>query len=469
MSTTSPEWYRSSFPGRLAGGPCRSKALFPLAILICIFGTLSIAVPPSWRIVSVLVKIEITVLLSIFTFHLLAYSLTKRLVGARCTIGGTPRFATHEESAFHTKSQTGLIIGRDSNSGKFLRYDGPAHLLTMASARTGAGANTIIPNLLTANRPVVCIDPNGESAHATGAARRQFGAVHVLDPFGITNLPTAAFNPLQALDLLSADIAEDVRILADALFVDEPDTLGSVRWDSEAKELVTGLILMILAVEPPDRRHLCTLLEYFRLPKEQFEKLLFRMQETKDCDGLIASIASRHLGYRPGHALAAIYRARCQIRILRNANIDAVFKHSTFSFAELRREAATVFLVLPSDCLSTYSRWLRLLISQSVIEITRSEQKPQTPVLFLLDEFASLGQLMPVESAMETRSGSGIQLWPILQDARQLRAVIRRNTDTFISNVGVLQIFGISDQDTACLVSTWLGQETTDFQVRSLD
>ena len=45
--------------------------------------------------------------------------------------------------------------GRDLNSGKLLRYAGPAHLLTMAPTRTGKGVGTIIPNLLTLDRSVI--------------------------------------------------------------------------------------------------------------------------------------------------------------------------------------------------------------------------------------------------------------------------------------------------------------------------
>ncbi|WP_323687365.1 hypothetical protein [Rhizobium sp. AN68] len=36
----------------------------------------------------------------------------------------------------------------------------------------------------------------------------------------------------------------------------------------------------------------------------------------------------------------------------------------------------------------TYSRWLRLLVSQSLLEMARDPTKPATPVLYLLDQFA---------------------------------------------------------------------------------
>lgn len=84
---------------------------------------------------------------------------------------GSARFATDKETAALTSSGSGLLIGRDIKSARPLRYGGPAHLLTMAPTRTGKGVGTIIPNLLTADRSVICVDPKGENAKITGRAR----------------------------------------------------------------------------------------------------------------------------------------------------------------------------------------------------------------------------------------------------------------------------------------------------------
>src|SRR3546814_365658 len=56
---------------------------------------------------------------------------------------------------------------------------------------------------------------------------------------------------------------------------------------------------------------------------------------------------------------------------------------------------------------------------------------------------------------------------PILQDIHQLRALYERRAGTFLSNAGVLQIFGVNDHDSAKLVSDLLGQETVVFESMS--
>ncbi len=52
---------------------------------------------------------------------------------------GSARFATDKETAALARADSGLLIGRDGKTGSLLRYDGPAHLLTMAPTRTGRG------------------------------------------------------------------------------------------------------------------------------------------------------------------------------------------------------------------------------------------------------------------------------------------------------------------------------------------
>ncbi|MCI1757517.1 MAG: type IV secretory system conjugative DNA transfer family protein [Sphingobium sp.] len=83
---------------------------------------------------------------------------------------------------------------------KLLRYPGPAHLLTIAPTRTGKGVGTIIPNLLDYPDPGRLHRPQGRECHRiTARERARFGPVHVLDPFGVTGQPSAAFNPLEGI------------------------------------------------------------------------------------------------------------------------------------------------------------------------------------------------------------------------------------------------------------------------------
>ena len=385
--------------------------------------------------------------------------------------GGPEGDATHGSARFATDAETrplagdaGLLIGRDSRSGRLLRYSGPSHLLTIAPTRTGKGVGTIIPNLLDYPGSVICIDPKGENARITARHRGNFGPVHVLDPFGVTGLPGAAFNPLDRIDPAGLDLADDCMTLADALVYDAPDEAGEAHWNEEAKALIAGIILSIVTSEAPATRNLATLRDRLTLAPQAFTAQLEAMQAQ---GGLAARAANRHLGKSDREAAGVLSAAQRHTHFLDSPRMTAVLGRSDFSFADVKAKPTSIYLVLPPDRLATYARWLRLMLAQGLTDLARAPASGERPVLFLLDEFAALGRLEPVERAMGLMAGYGIQLWPILQDVHQLRALYERRAGTFLSNAGVLQVFGVNDHDSAKLVSDLLGQETVVFETMS--
>lgn len=386
---------------------------------------------------------------------------------------GSARFATRKERAAFEGSD-GLLIGRDLDTGKLLRYDGPAHLLTLAPTRAGKGVGTVIPNLLLAERSVLVIDPKGENAKIAGEARKRFGAVHILDPFGVTGMPASAYNPLGRLDAESPDLGEDAASLAEALVMDPPGQQSEAHWNEEAKALLSGLIMFAVAHEDQDRKTLATVREYLTLPPERFRALLELMQDSAAAGGLIARAANRFLGKSDREAASVMSSAQRHTHFMDSPRIAAATARSDFQFSALRHDLTSIFLVLPPNRLDAYSRWLRLLVAQALQDIARDAEAAQAgsqrlkqPALFLLDEFAALGRLEAVERAMGLMAGYGLQLWPILQDMSQLKDLYGARANTFVANAGVLQTFGVNDFETAKWLSQMIGRETTGYQTES--
>jgi type IV secretion system protein VirD4 len=124
------------------------------------------------------------------------------------------------------------------------------------------------------------------------------------------------------------------------------------------------------------------------------------MQDMGDTNSLVARAANRHLGKSDREAAGVLSAAQRHTHFLDSPRMSAVLGRSDFRFVDLKHRNVSVFLVLPPDRLSTYSRWLRLLVTQSLTDMARDPARPQTPVLYFLDEFAALGHLGPVERAM---------------------------------------------------------------------
>lgn len=377
-------------------------------------------------------------------------------------VHGSARFGTAKQAKLTLGNTEGLIIGRAS-IGWLMRYDGPAHLVTIAPTRSGKGVGAIIPNLLTADRSVLCIDPKGENARITARARHGFGPVHVLDPFEATDLPCASFNPLDGLDASSVDVAEDAALIADALVYDPPQQISEAHWNEEAKALIAGLILHVVATLVPSMRTLQTVREILTTTPERFQARLGAMQGSTAVHGLVARAANRHLSKADREAASVLSAAQRHTHFLDTPRMARVLGRSDFSFTHLKTQVTSVFLVLPPDRLATHARWLRLMTVQALAELARSPKRPEKPVLLLLDEFAALGRLEAVERAFGLMAGYGLQLWAILQDLHQLRSAYGSAAGTFLSNAGLIQVFNVADVDTANWVSRMLGASTEVF------
>lgn len=388
-----------------------------------------------------------------------------RSVAPASTVHGSAAFGESRHARKALDNPDGLIVGRAPEHW-LMRYDGPAHLMTVAPTRSGKGVGVIIPNLLTTPRSVICIDPKGENARIAARARAAHGPVHVLDPFGATGEPSSAFNPLAHLDPMSLDLAEDAALIADALVYDPPGQIGDAHWNEEAKALIAGVILHVVTTAPLEGRTLGAVRDLLTTAPDRFEVTLRDMQRNPAASGLVARAANRHLGKSDREATGVLSSAQRHTHFLDSPRMVAALAHSDFAFTDLREHVASVFLVLPPDRLTTYARWLRLLVTQALNDLARSNSSGNEAdgrVLFLLDEFAALGRLEPIERAFGLMAGYGVQLWAILQDLHQLKATYGERAGTFMSNAGVIQVFNVADIDTASWVSRTLGVSTEAF------
>ncbi len=347
--------------------------------------------------------------------------------------------------------ETGIRLGRFGNpeTAKSLHYASDRHLLTIAPTRSGKGVASIIPNLLTYGGSMLVIDPKGENAMITAGQRHAIGqSVLVVDPWGITGAQDVArFNPLDWLVQGDVDITENAMLLADALVV--PSGGQDSFWDEEAKALLQGIILYVATDEREEGyRHLGRVRDLLLLDGDDTKVLFERMLESHH--HVVISTGARCLQKEEKLLANVMASAQAQTHFLDSARIRESMSSSSFKFEDLKTQAMTVYLVLPSDRLNAFSRWLRLLIQQAITVNARNiAVKPKKPVLFLLDEMPALGRLSMVEQAFGLMAGFGIQLWGIVQDVGQLKRIYGDGWETFIGNSGMIQYFGSRDRMTA--------------------
>lgn len=158
---------------------------------------------------------------------------------------------------------------------------------------------------------------------------------------------------------------------------------------------------------------------------------------------------------------SAIQTARTQTSFLDVPCLKDNLSSSDFCFLDLKREKMTVYIMLPPKMIYTYSRWFRLLVTAALDEMMTHEKKGEKPVLFMLDEFAILGHLSCIETAIGYARGCGIQLFPFLQDINQLKDIYGERSDSFFANAGIQQFFTPNDSKTADVIQKRCGEKTS--------
>jgi type IV secretion system protein VirD4 len=395
----------------------------------------------------------ITIFLMAAALAIAGAAFSKAAGAGRRDSHGTARFANEQDLARHgLRGGKGLIIGRKAML--LLRFNRPGHLLTFAPTRSGKGAGCIIPNLLDHPGSAFVIDPKGENYAASHAWREQSGSVHLIAPFD-RNGETARFNPLDFIRIGQAEEVDDAALIADMLVVPEHQ---ETFWDSEAKALITMLILYVANFTIGRNRTLTNVWMLLMLDKAAFDELLGEIENTGH-----ASLVTMARGFSQKEVRersAVISTAQSHMKIWKSPLLAAATETSDFRMEEMKRQPTSIFLVIPPELLETYRPFVRLIVGLALIAMTRTvSQRRRQPVVFFLDEVAALGRMEPIEAGIGWLAGYGVTLWLFFQDLDQLMNIYRR-WRSVIANAAVRQAFNVTDHATAAELSNMLGVTT---------
>lgn len=359
------------------------------------------------------------------------------------------------------------MIALGAWDGQRLGFADDRHVVTVAGSRAGKSTTVLTPNLLDWPGSALVLDPKGELARKTAASREDMGQkVYVLDPFGTSGIPSSAHNPFDELGGPgNVNVEADAAQLADALIIGNDK---DPHWTDAARNLIRGLTLHLISGDGP-----ATIRELRRLlntDPAELETVLQSMADNDAFDGALRNVGAAFLGklLNGGTELQSIL-STAQEQTTSLDDVRKITDESGFQLRALKERPVTVYLVLPAMRMGTHFRWLRLVIQQALAAMELSPEKPRHPVLFLLEEFAVLGYLRPIETAAGFMAGFGVKLWSVLQDITQLKTHYPNSWETFLGNAGVLQAFGNVDLTTTEYLSKRMGHtivvETQDVHV----
>jgi len=383
------------------------------------------------------------------------------------TTFGSARWAAKKEIAarglFEPK---GVFLG--TLDGRYLRHDGPEHVICFAPTRSGKGVGLVLPTLLSWTSSAVVHDIKGENWHHTAGWRSRFSHCLLFDP---TDACSARYNPLLEVRRGSTEI-RDVQNIADILVDPEGALERRNHWDKTSHALLVGVILHVLYAE--QQKTLGRVGEILADPTQPFEKTLRDMmatnhigsEQTPKVHPVVAATARELLNKSENERSGVLSTAVSFLTLYRDPIIARNTATCDWRISDLvaAERPVTLYLVVPPSDISRTKPLVRLILNQIARRLTETlGELPGTTsrrqLLMMLDEFPALGRLDFFETSLAFMAGYGIRVYLITQSLNQIAKAYGEN-NSILDNCHVRIAFAANDERTARRISDALGTAT---------
>jgi type IV secretion system protein VirD4 len=374
---------------------------------------------------------------------------------------GSARWASGREvEAAGMLGEDGVVLGKLGR--RYLRHNGPEHVLCFAPTRSGKGVGLVVPTLLTWPGSVIVHDIKGENWTLTAGFRAQHGRVLLFDP---TNPASAAYNPLLEVRRGEWEV-RDVQNVADVLVDPEGSLEKRNHWEKTSHALLVGAILHVLYAEAD--KTLAGVATFLSDPRRPIETTLRAMMTTPHLGEagvhpVVASAARELLNKSENERSGVLSTAMSFLGLYRDPIVAKVTSRSDWRIADLVNPGrpASLYLVVPPSDISRTKPLVRLLLNQIGRRLTESltPAADRPDMLIMFDEFASAGRLDFFETSLAFMAGYRIKCFLITQSLNQVEKAYGPN-NSILDNCHVRVSFATNDERTAKRISDALGTAT---------
>lgn len=370
-------------------------------------------------------------------------------------------------------ARAGAILGK--LDGEVLCFDGPEHQLLIGASRSGKGRGHVVPTLLVWPHSALVLDIKGELAD--GDARHGFpgtaGFRETIGPvlrFAPTRADSASFNPLFEVRHGPNEV-RDVQNIVEILVDPAGDGRHQDFWDRSAKQVLVGLILHVLYVEPPQRKTLAVVREKLRdldATALEMKSVYHRISPTTGAPEIHPEVLHAAESFLAGEErMQSGIRATAEsfFGLFADEIVARKTATSDFRIGDLMcmEQPVTLFLQPPPSDALRLTPLMRLIINQFARALMEDQARDaqgrpkRHRMLLLLDEFPMLGRMPFFEVMMGAMAGYGLKASLVCQSLNHIiKAYGRENV--IVDNCHIVTAFAASDNDTSERISKMAGE-----------
>jgi type IV secretion system protein VirD4 len=398
------------------------------------------------------------------------------------TTYGSARWATNKDVvAAGLHNDHGVALGRIG--GRYLRHDGPEHVMAFAPTRSGKGVGLVVPTLLSWTGSTVVHDIKGENWQLTAGWRARFSHCLLFNP---TDMRSARYNPLLEVRRGENEV-RDVQNITDILVDPEGALERRNHWEKTSHSLLVGAILHVLYAEQD--KTLARVATFLSDPQRPFAATLKRMMTTNHLGSedapqvhpVVASAARELLNKSENERSGVLSTAMSFLGLYRDPTVAAVTSQSDWRIADLVEAAhpVSLYLVVPPSDISRTKPLIRLVLNQIGRRLTEklhavgadpssgpTAAGSRHRLLMMLDEFPALGRLDFFETSLAFLAGYGVRAFLIAQSLNQIEKAYGEH-NAILDNCHVRIAFATNDERTAKRISDALGTATEQRAMRN--
>lgn len=400
---------------------------------------------------------------SLATFGLvLTFLMMKRdrIIGAQLY---TPKESIHGDAKWATqrdvikaglRTKKGMLLGTDD--GGYYVSGGYQHALLFAPTGSGKGVGFAIPNLLFWDESCIVHDIKLENFDLTSGWRQASGQKcycwSPADPDGFTH----CYNPIDWVSDKPGQMVDDVQKLANLLLPKQDF------WENEARSLFVGVCLYLIA-DPNKTKSFGEVVRTLRSDDVVYNLAVVMDTLGKQIHPVAYMNIAAFLQKADKERSGVISTLNSSLELWANPLIDTATASSDFNIQAFKREKTTVYVGLTPDNLKRLRPLMQIFYQQATEFLSRKMPGKDEPygVLFLLDEFPTLGKMEQFMNGIAYFRGYHVRLFLIVQDTQQLKGIYEESgMNSFLSNSTFRITFAANNVETATLISQLCGNKT---------
>jgi type IV secretion system protein VirD4 len=374
------------------------------------------------------------------------------------SVYGDAHWATEKEiKKAGLRCEDGVLMGQTDKG--YLVSGGYQHILLFAPTGSGKGVGFVIPNLLFWKESVVCHDIKLENYELTSGWRTEGMKqnMYVWSPADADGF-SHCYNPVDWISKKLGQMVDDVSKLAN-LIIPKREF-----WENEARTLLVGVMLYIIS----DKNKVQSFGQIVR--ELRSDDFAYNMAVGLDTLGAkihpigymnLAAFLQKAEKERSG----VVSTLNSGLELWGNPLIDTTTSRSDFNIQTFKKIPTTVYAGLTPDNIQRLKTLFAMFYQQATEFLSRKMPEKDEPygVLFLMDEFPTLGKLEQFLAGIAYFRGYHVRLFLIIQDTQQLKGAYEdAGMNSFLSNATFRVTFAANNVETAKLISELVGNQTVE-------